>query len=123
MLLSNLTGLSLHYLCMNEDEEEDGKSETESKDGERHTQAGGSSADADTLSAEKKDKGDQHVHVLFLQRSVFKSTVMYMCIHAGPPTCVGELRRWAHGDYTLLHDSVKREYALDLQLHMGCAGM
>lgn len=46
-----------------------------------------------------------------------------MYILAGPPTCVGELRRWAHGDYTLLHDSVKREYALDLQLHVGCAGV
>ncbi|CAM4522353.1 unnamed protein product [Leuciscus chuanchicus] len=96
ILLSNLTGLSLHYLCINEDESEDGKSETENRDGEENTQAGGSSADVDASSAEKKDKG--------------------------PPTCVGELRRWAHGDYTLLHDCVKREYALDLQLHMGCAG-
>lgn len=71
ILLSNLTGLSLHYLCMNEDESEDGKSETENKDGEGNTQAGGSSADAGASSAEKKDKGDQCAHVLFLQRSVF----------------------------------------------------
>uniref|UniRef100_A0A672NZX1 Prolyl 3-hydroxylase OGFOD1 n=1 Tax=Sinocyclocheilus grahami TaxID=75366 RepID=A0A672NZX1_SINGR len=86
ILLSNLTGLRLHYLCGDEDESEneDGKSETENRGGEGNTQAS------------KKDKG--------------------------PPTCVGELRRWMHGDYTLLHDSVKREYALDLQLHMGCAG-
>uniref|UniRef100_A0A671MIK5 Prolyl 3-hydroxylase OGFOD1 n=1 Tax=Sinocyclocheilus anshuiensis TaxID=1608454 RepID=A0A671MIK5_9TELE len=83
ILLSNLTGLRLHYLCGDEDESEneDGKSETENRGGAGNTQ---------------KDKG--------------------------PPTCVGELRRWMHGDYTLLHDSVKREYALDLQLHMGCAG-
>lgn len=46
---------------------------------------------------------------------------MYILI--GPPTCVGELRCWAQGDYTLLNDSVKREYALDLQLHVGCAGV
>lgn len=78
ILLSNLTGLSLHYLCMNEDESEDGKSETENKDGEGNTQAGGSSADASASSAEKKDKGDQCAHVFFLQRSVFTSTVIYM---------------------------------------------
>ncbi|XP_049329648.1 prolyl 3-hydroxylase OGFOD1 [Astyanax mexicanus] len=40
----------------------------------------------------------------------------------GPPVCVGELRRWSHGDYTLLHDSVQREFALDLLLHLGCKG-
>uniref|UniRef100_A0A8C2EX79 2-oxoglutarate and iron-dependent oxygenase domain containing 1 n=1 Tax=Cyprinus carpio TaxID=7962 RepID=A0A8C2EX79_CYPCA len=98
MLLSNLTGLCLHYLCGDEDESEneDGKNETENRDGEGNTQASASNTDADTSTPEKKDKG--------------------------PPTCVGELRRWMHGDYTLLHDSVKREYALDLQLHMGCAG-
>lgn len=84
ILLSNLTGLSLHYLCINEDESEDGKSETENRDGEENTQAGGSSADADASSAEKKDKGDQRVHVLFLQRSIFTSTVycksvLYSC--------------------------------------------
>lgn len=99
ILLSNLTGLSLHYLCTNEDdgENEEGKSDTENRDTEGDAQAGGSSTEADASSREnKKDKG--------------------------PPSCVGEVRRWAHGDYTLLHDSVKREYALDLQLHMGCAG-
>uniref|UniRef100_A0A673MYX5 Prolyl 3-hydroxylase OGFOD1 n=1 Tax=Sinocyclocheilus rhinocerous TaxID=307959 RepID=A0A673MYX5_9TELE len=82
ILLSNLTGLRLHYLY--------GKSETENGDGEGNTQASASTTDAGASSTEKKDKG--------------------------------ELRRWTHGDYTLLHDSVKREYALDLQLHMGCAG-
>ncbi|XP_059366293.1 prolyl 3-hydroxylase OGFOD1-like [Carassius carassius] len=98
ILLSNLTGLRLHYLCGDEEESEneDGKNETENRDGEGNTQASASNTDADTSTTEKKDKG--------------------------PPTCVGELRRWMHGDYTLLHDSVKREYALDLQLHMGCAG-
>ncbi|XP_051505625.1 prolyl 3-hydroxylase OGFOD1-like [Myxocyprinus asiaticus] len=98
ILLSNLTGLRLHYLaqCDDEDESDDEKSDTENEDEERSTQAEGSSCAADASSAEKKAKG--------------------------PPTYVGKLRRWARGDYTLLHDSVKREYGLDLQLHMGCAG-
>lgn len=40
------------------------------------------------------------------------------------PVCCGELRRWSHGGYTLLHDgeAARAEYALDLVLPFGCAG-
>ncbi|XP_076880030.1 prolyl 3-hydroxylase OGFOD1 [Brachyhypopomus gauderio] len=91
LLLSNLTGLSLHYLAVRDE------SDSESGDGEEDGGHGaGGPGTSRTALAEKKDKG--------------------------PPTCVGELRRWAHGDYTLLHDSTKREFALDLLLHLGCTG-
>lgn len=69
ILLSNLTGLCLHYLCGDEDksENEDGKSETENGDGEGNTQASASNTDADASSTEKKDKGNnQRVHLFFL---------------------------------------------------------
>lgn len=37
------------------------------------------------------------------------------------PGFVGELRRWRHGHYTLLHDAENsREFALDLLLTLGC---
>ncbi|XP_028824732.1 prolyl 3-hydroxylase OGFOD1 [Denticeps clupeoides] len=36
--------------------------------------------------------------------------------------CVGEIRRWTRGCYTLLHDSDNREFALDLLLTLGCSG-
>ncbi|KAK1798247.1 hypothetical protein P4O66_006644 [Electrophorus voltai] len=88
LLLSNLTGLSLHYLA--ERDSEDGEQDAEEKN------TGGPDTSSTSSPAEKKDKG--------------------------PPSCVGELRRWAHGDYTLLHDSTKREFALDLLLHLGCTG-
>ncbi|XP_065123640.1 prolyl 3-hydroxylase OGFOD1 [Paramisgurnus dabryanus] len=100
ILLSNMTGLHLHFLAQSnddDDESEDEKREPENGDeGNTHAEGCSSTTETETSSAEKKPKG--------------------------PPTCVGELHRWAHGDYTLLHDSVKREYALDLQLHVGCAG-
>ena len=37
---------------------------------------------------------------------------------------MGELRRWTHGGYTLLHDgeATRAEYALDLILPFGCSG-
>lgn len=38
--------------------------------------------------------------------------------------CCGEVRRWSHGSYTLLHDgeAARAEYALDLVLPFGCTG-
>lgn len=41
------------------------------------------------------------------------------------PVCSGEVRRWSHGGYTLLHDgeAAQAEYALDLVLPFGCAGL
>lgn len=38
--------------------------------------------------------------------------------------CYGEVRRWSHSSYTLLHDgeAARAEYALDLALPFGCAG-
>ncbi|RMC09140.1 hypothetical protein DUI87_14147 [Hirundo rustica rustica] len=38
----------------------------------------------------------------------------------GHPVCVGELRRWTHGHYTLVHDSQATEFALDLLFFCGC---
>ncbi len=63
ILLSNLTGLCLHYLCDDGDESEnkDGKSETEN--GDENTEASASNTDADASSTEKKDKGNQRVHL------------------------------------------------------------
>ncbi|XP_027007841.2 prolyl 3-hydroxylase OGFOD1 [Tachysurus fulvidraco] len=104
LLLSNLTGLSLHALAAG-DEESDSEGQEgpiDGQEGQRDGQEGpsgtgdGEDPSSTSSSTEKTPKG--------------------------PPVCVGELRRWSHGDYTLLHDSVKREFALDLLLHLGCTG-
>ncbi|XP_030620927.1 prolyl 3-hydroxylase OGFOD1 [Chanos chanos] len=103
ILLSNFTGLSLHYLVSDgkEDEgseREDGGSDVENKEKQDAVDEEENTSEATTSSSsvEKKAKG--------------------------PPECVGEIRRWTHGDYTLLHDSEKREFALDLLLHLDCSG-
>lgn len=49
-------------------------------------------------------------------------------IHAGSasrrPGCRLEVRRWRHGDYTLIHDidTVESEFSLDFNLFIGCDG-
>uniref|UniRef100_A0A4W5M764 Prolyl 3-hydroxylase OGFOD1 n=1 Tax=Hucho hucho TaxID=62062 RepID=A0A4W5M764_9TELE len=92
LLLSNFTGLRLHYLSPSDEDEEEEKDQED----EEEREATGSSGD--TPSANKNNK------------------------EPSTPVCVGELRRWAHGGYTLLHDgdASRAEYALDLLLPLSC---
>ncbi|MCJ8737294.1 hypothetical protein PDJAM_G00022380 [Pangasius djambal] len=162
LLLSNLTGLSLHALAPGDDDSDseghdgasegrdgasegrdgqsegrDGQSEgrdgqSEGRDGEskgrdgasegrdgqsegRDGQSEGQDGESNTDNGEDERNGPDGQG----PRSTSSSTEKK---NKGPPVCVGELRRWSHGDYTLLHDSVKREFALDLLLHLGCTG-
>ncbi|XP_062869024.1 prolyl 3-hydroxylase OGFOD1 [Trichomycterus rosablanca] len=99
LLLSNLTGLSLHYLAAKDEDSETEshceESDAEKGEGKRNDTDGQSTSTVSSLTTEN---------------------------NKGPPMCVGELQCWTHGDYTLLHDSVKREFALDLLLHLNCRG-
>ncbi|XP_074522545.1 prolyl 3-hydroxylase OGFOD1 [Halichoeres trimaculatus] len=102
LLLSNFTGLRLHYLCPaddddDDDEEKEGKEEgNQEKAGKGDKQTGEASGSSANTSREKE---------------------------LSTPVCCGELRRWSHGCYTLLHDgeAARAEYALDLVLPFGCA--
>lgn len=99
LLLSNFTGLRLHYLSSGDDEEEEEEEDQDEDAGTRNAEASGSSGDRTTSNEKTKDKVQ------------------------GTPVCSGELRRWTHGDYTLLHDAeaATAEYALDLLLPLGCS--
>ncbi|KAM9460902.1 prolyl 3-hydroxylase OGFOD1 [Clarias gariepinus] len=111
LLLSNMTGLKLHALAAGDDEsdteEQDGQSE--GRDGQSEGRGGQSNTD---------ERGDERNEPDVQGPSSSSSSLETK--PKGPPVCVGELRRWSHGDYTLLHDSVHREFALDLLLHVGC---
>ncbi|KAM7406171.1 hypothetical protein PAMP_000565 [Pampus punctatissimus] len=94
LLLSNFTGLQLHYLCPADDDENEDE-EKEQGNGE----ATMSSTDSAAVANKSRDS------------------------ELSTPKCCGELRRWSHGSYTLLHDgeAAQAEYALDLVLPFGCA--
>ncbi|XP_071381307.1 prolyl 3-hydroxylase OGFOD1 isoform X1 [Centroberyx affinis] len=100
LLLSNFTGLRLHYLCPNDedDEKEDGAKEEEEQESTRDGEATGSLTDSSSTNKSREKE-------------------------LSTPECFGELRRWSHGDYTLLHDgeAARAEYALDLILPFGCS--
>ncbi|XP_041640985.1 prolyl 3-hydroxylase OGFOD1 [Cheilinus undulatus] len=106
LLLSNFTGLRLHYLCPADDDDDDddddedegdGNQEMKEKKGKKDEEATGSSTDTPANTSREKE--------------------------LSTPVCCGELRRWSHGSYTLLHDgeAAQAEYALDLILPFECA--
>uniref|UniRef100_A0A3Q3SV15 Prolyl 3-hydroxylase OGFOD1 n=1 Tax=Mastacembelus armatus TaxID=205130 RepID=A0A3Q3SV15_9TELE len=101
LLLSNFTGLRLHYLCPADDADDaDDKKEKEGNkesEGVQDGEATGSSTQSPPAN-----------------RSRAKGVT---------PVCGGELRQWSHGSYTLLNDAdaARAEYALDLVLPFGCA--
>uniref|UniRef100_A0A669EFF6 Prolyl 3-hydroxylase OGFOD1 n=1 Tax=Oreochromis niloticus TaxID=8128 RepID=A0A669EFF6_ORENI len=111
LLLSNFTGLRLHYLCPADDEEDDDEEKVKKQqdDGE----ATGSSNEP-----------------AFIQPQPLPLPLLFvcfdLCVFSEPstPLCCGEVRRWSRGGYTLLHDgeAARAEYALDLVLPFGCTG-
>uniref|UniRef100_A0A8C9VX50 2-oxoglutarate and iron-dependent oxygenase domain containing 1 n=1 Tax=Scleropages formosus TaxID=113540 RepID=A0A8C9VX50_SCLFO len=100
LLLSNFTGLKLHFMAAGDDTDE----EEEEKDEER---AAGST-DPEPRAAPERQKSEQ-------EKSAKEPST---------PLCRGELRCWGHGDYTLIHDTNvdSMEFALDLLLYFGCEG-
>ncbi|XP_040925978.1 prolyl 3-hydroxylase OGFOD1 isoform X2 [Betta splendens] len=102
LLLSNFTGLRLHYLCPADDDDDDEDDEEKDKDKNKREHEGGEEATGSSAESAKAGREKE----------------------LSTPVCCGELRRWSHGDYTLLHDgeAVRAEFALDLVLPFGCTG-
>ncbi|XP_033469855.1 prolyl 3-hydroxylase OGFOD1 [Epinephelus lanceolatus] len=91
LLLSNFTGLRLHFLCPADDDDDENKDEE--KDNVQEGEATGSSTESPSANTSREKE-------------------------LSTPVCCGELRRWSHGGYTLLHDAeaAQADYALDLIL-------
>ncbi|KAJ8335591.1 hypothetical protein SKAU_G00389330 [Synaphobranchus kaupii] len=110
LLLSNFTGLKLHFLASGSDDEEEGEEEQEAGGEENEEGAEGTSrgCPATTAAAAGRDQEAKEK----TKKSKEPST----------PVCRGEVRRWRHGDYTLVHDTDldNTEFSLDLLLHCGC---
>ncbi|KAM6943507.1 prolyl 3-hydroxylase OGFOD1 [Xenentodon cancila] len=104
LLLSNFTGLRLHYLCPADDDDDDDDDEEEEDD-------------QDEKKKMKKTEGEAAT-------SSRESSSAHACREKelSTPVCCGEVRRWSHGSYTLLHDgeAARAEYALDLVLPFSC---
>ncbi|KAJ7415362.1 Prolyl 3-hydroxylase OGFOD1 [Pitangus sulphuratus] len=111
LLLSNFTGLKLHFLAPSDEDEDAGE-------GRAADTAGHRSPKPEQEEAEEPSDGspcepDQADSTGEAQDGETQSS-------PGGPVCAGELRRWTHGHYTLVHDTQATEFALDLLLFCGC---
>lgn len=113
LLLSNFTGLKLHFLAPSDEDEDAGE-------GQAADTTGHSSPKPKQEETEQPANGNAHQprqsdNTPEAQDSETQSG-------SGTPVCAGELRRWTHGHYTLVHDSQATEFALDLLFFCGCEG-
>uniref|UniRef100_A0A6Q2XNH5 Prolyl 3-hydroxylase OGFOD1 n=1 Tax=Esox lucius TaxID=8010 RepID=A0A6Q2XNH5_ESOLU len=101
LLLSNFTGLRLHYLSPSEEDCEEEVDEAQARE---------------TTGSPTEKLASKNTKENMIQRTSDWGENF-------TPVCVGELRRWTHGGYTLLHDgdASRAEYALDLLLPLGCS--
>ncbi|XP_068022691.1 prolyl 3-hydroxylase OGFOD1 isoform X2 [Melanerpes formicivorus] len=109
LLLSNFTGLKLHFLAPSEEDEDAGEGQaadsaghSSPKAGQEETGAGADGSPQQPASVAEAQDGEA--------QNGSGST----------PVCTGELRHWTHGHYTLVHDTQATEFALDLLFYCGC---
>ncbi|MBZ3889969.1 Prolyl 3-hydroxylase OGFOD1 [Sciurus carolinensis] len=118
LLLSNFTGLKLHFLAPSEEEIED-KKEEEASCAADSTEEGTSQSSSEpennqaAIKSSSQQSNEQTNPVPEEDEAKKESSV---------PTCQGELRHWKTGHYTLIHDNSKTEFALDLLFYCGCEG-
>uniref|UniRef100_A0A8C5ZGC6 2-oxoglutarate and iron dependent oxygenase domain containing 1 n=1 Tax=Marmota marmota marmota TaxID=9994 RepID=A0A8C5ZGC6_MARMA len=117
LLLSNFTGLKLHFLAPSEEIED--QKEGEAACAADSTEEGTSQSSSEpennqaAIRSNSQQSHEQTDSVPEDNEAKKESSV---------PTCQGELRRWKTGHYTLIHDNNKTEFALDLLFYCGCEG-
>ncbi len=150
LILSNLTGLSLHALAANnETDSEDSDAEsftaTHEGTGKSSPSKSGCSSSSDDRKAKSSTKrrrlnsksnedsitnqsGTQLIQAysvpLLRLNPNTKIDDHFISTTEKNPTCKCEVRKWAHGDYTLVHDTDAElsEFALDAMLFCSCKG-
>ncbi|XP_061231799.1 prolyl 3-hydroxylase OGFOD1 [Neopsephotus bourkii] len=111
LLLSNFTGLKLHFLAPSDEDEDAGVGNA--TDTTRHSSPKPEQEEAEHCADSKPHQPDQPDHVPEAQDSKTQNG-------SSTPVCAGELRRWTHGHYTLVDDTQATEFALDLLFYCGC---
>uniref|UniRef100_A0A8C2SQ56 Prolyl 3-hydroxylase OGFOD1 n=1 Tax=Coturnix japonica TaxID=93934 RepID=A0A8C2SQ56_COTJA len=104
LLLSNFTGLKLHFLAPSDEDAGEGRA----ADSAGHSSSKSEEEKTDQRADSSTSQSDQPDNISEAQDS------------SSTPMCAGELRRWTNGHYTLVHDNQATEFALDLLFYCGC---
>ncbi|XP_055582236.1 prolyl 3-hydroxylase OGFOD1 [Falco cherrug] len=111
LLLSNFTGLKLHFLAPTDEDEDAG--EGRAADAAGHGSPKLQQEETEERTDSSPHGPDQPDNIPEAQDSKVQNS-------SGTPVCAGLLRRWTHGHYTLVHDTQATEFALDLLFFCGC---
>uniref|UniRef100_A0A8C8VE04 Prolyl 3-hydroxylase OGFOD1 n=1 Tax=Pelusios castaneus TaxID=367368 RepID=A0A8C8VE04_9SAUR len=111
LLLSNFTGLKLHFLASS-DENEEGE-EGRAADSTRHSSSKPKQGETNQEASSDADQVDQSKNDLHAEEGDAENS-------SSVPVCMGELRHWTTSHYTLVHDMQTAEFALDLLFFCGC---
>ncbi|NWR34656.1 OGFD1 hydroxylase, partial [Tachuris rubrigastra] len=111
LLLSNFTGLKLHFLAPSDEDEDAGEGRAADTAGHRSPKP--EQEEAEQPADSNPCEPDQPDNAGEAQDGETRNS-------SGGPVCAGELRRWTHGHYTLVHDTQATEFALDLLFFCGC---
>ncbi|XP_060693815.1 prolyl 3-hydroxylase OGFOD1 isoform X1 [Hemiscyllium ocellatum] len=119
LLLSNFTGLKLHFLAASNNDADEKDSEIEEHDGHEHPCSSIEKRNKCDSTERKDDTNEgEDVKPKKIEDPGESSK------NPNVPVCRGELRYWRNGYYTLIHDTnvENSEFALDLLLYCGCEG-
>uniref|UniRef100_A0A7N5JRC3 2-oxoglutarate and iron dependent oxygenase domain containing 1 n=1 Tax=Ailuropoda melanoleuca TaxID=9646 RepID=A0A7N5JRC3_AILME len=119
LLLSNFTGLKLHFLAPSEEDEVENQKEGEGASAADNTEEGTSQSSPGPESQQTAFRNNSQQTK---EQTEPESEENEAKKDSSVPMCQGELRRWKTGHYTLIHDNSKTEFALDLLLYCGCEG-
>ncbi|NWX15055.1 OGFD1 hydroxylase, partial [Aegotheles bennettii] len=111
LLLSNFTGLKLHFLAPSDEDEDAGEGSAADTAGQSSPRPAQEEPEQHTDS--RAPQPDQPNNIPAMRDGKTENG-------SGTPVCAGELRRWTHGHYTLVHDTQATEFALDLLFFCGC---
>ncbi|XP_015729330.1 prolyl 3-hydroxylase OGFOD1 isoform X2 [Coturnix japonica] len=109
LLLSNFTGLKLHFLAPSDEDAGEGRA----ADSAGHSSSKSEEEKTDQRADSSTSQSDQPDNISEAQDSETQNG-------SSTPMCAGELRRWTNGHYTLVHDNQATEFALDLLFYCGC---
>ncbi|XP_072488390.1 prolyl 3-hydroxylase OGFOD1 isoform X1 [Notamacropus eugenii] len=113
LLLSNFTGLKLHFLVLSDEDDEEHAEDNE-KESKKISHVSSKPENCQEASGHTSQQNKMETALEpEKEKAKNKSSV---------PKCIGELRHWKNGHYTLVHDTKNTEFALDLLFYCGCKG-
>ncbi|XP_048403128.2 prolyl 3-hydroxylase OGFOD1 isoform X1 [Stegostoma tigrinum] len=119
LLLSNFTGLKLHFLAASDNDADEQEGDVKEHDNHAHA-CSSTEKRCKCDSTECKGGKDEGEKAKPKEIDVLAESSKNPSV----PVCRGELRYWRNGYYTLIHDTnvENSEFALDLLLYCGCDG-